>query len=272
MAEAMSEWKMRTWLPIQRATSTLSKINLKKLVNLLFLVLTESNWKGWLMKNYLLLNREIRPQVNWSHYLLQSIYQYNTRKGTNRLSLFFFFFFCSRLPGKGQRFGILQLLKAQTLDVSDPLTTRLRLYPPHQKDVFYPRAILKATRNPDVNIITQTKKDPEEAWQGMGRETPKAQTELENFHRFFFFFPHSCFPILSGPSLHAIQWHCLTKCSSPLSGAVALRKQGQGHCFPSLPTPTPAPHTLSSSTWPLRHCSGQFGGLRPKELESVPGW
>ena len=93
MAEAMSEWKMRTWLPIQRATSTLSKINLKKLVNLLFLVLTESNWKGWLMKNYLLLNREIRPQVNWSHYLLQSIYQYNTRKGTKRLSLFFFFFF-----------------------------------------------------------------------------------------------------------------------------------------------------------------------------------
>ena len=93
MAEAMSEWKIRTWLPIQRATCNLSKINLKKLVNLLFLVLTENNWKGWLAKSYVLLNREIRPQRGKLEplNLLQSIYQYNTGKATKRPSLFFFF-------------------------------------------------------------------------------------------------------------------------------------------------------------------------------------
>ena len=67
--------------------------------------------------------------------MLQSIYQYSTGEVTKRLSLFFFFL-GSRPPGKGQRFGILQLLEAQTLDVPDPLTTHLRLYPPPEKDVF----------------------------------------------------------------------------------------------------------------------------------------
>ena len=43
MAEAMSEWKITMWLLIQRAACNLSKINFKKLVNLLFLVLTENN-------------------------------------------------------------------------------------------------------------------------------------------------------------------------------------------------------------------------------------